>query len=317
VGPDLTIKKVGATTQGTVHVSPLGVRVVSITGTARLFYYRDCLGSVVATSLPGGVQSAGYRYSPYGPIFKSGETTANASGLGYTGALQLSEGLIYLNARVYNPQMRRFLQADGVDSVRYSYVRGDPVGFTDPTGRQRDPSGGKPTVSAGTAADAVYGPAGARGGDFVDAAGDPLPDPPRWNPTADPTSAGGANSDCAGRCYGTDLVDKFFTSDMRYAQWSELPTFLQVVLGVVSFVSKLSLFGLPAIAALIVNDARRRFRYDGLVTARSRHLRPDFVTKTCPCSDRFLARQAPPPSPGRSSCGRRRTRSRNGRRSSG
>ena len=66
-----------------------------------------------------------------------GETAANASELGYTGALTLSNGMVYLHARVYAPAMRQFLQPDNVDAARYSYVGGDPVNHIDPSGHTR------------------------------------------------------------------------------------------------------------------------------------------------------------------------------------
>src|SRR5207237_7869635 len=60
---------------------------------------------------------------------------------GYADALKLSEGLLYMRARVYDPRSRRFLQADTVDSRRYSYVAGDPTNYRDPSGHvaARDP----------------------------------------------------------------------------------------------------------------------------------------------------------------------------------
>ena len=66
------------------------------------------------------------------------------SNRGFTGHEQISElsGLIHMNARVYDSDIGRFLSADPVlqaplDSQsynRYSYVRNNPLKFTDPTG---------------------------------------------------------------------------------------------------------------------------------------------------------------------------------------
>ena len=118
-----------------------GLRIATATPSATggyssiLYYHRDRLGSVIATSTPGGVVGAQYRYTVYGVVDKRvGETAANASDLGYTGALTLSNGLVYLHARVYAPWGRIFLQPDNVDPRRYAYAGGDPVNAIDPGG---------------------------------------------------------------------------------------------------------------------------------------------------------------------------------------
>ncbi|MGD8325916.1 MAG: RHS repeat-associated core domain-containing protein [Sphingomonadales bacterium] len=68
---------------------------------------------------------------------------ANRKALGsrfqYTGQIAISEvGLYYYKARFYAPSLGRFLQADPlgyVDGLNfYTYVGGDPVNLTDPTG---------------------------------------------------------------------------------------------------------------------------------------------------------------------------------------
>jgi RHS repeat-associated protein len=130
--------------QHNVHILLEGVRIASVRNTfaprlessqSILYYHRDRLGSVVATSLAGGKPGASYRYTPYGALDVSqGVTAETESELGYTGARRLSGDLVNLNARVYDPRMRRFLQADDVDTLRYTYVAGDPVNRTDPTG---------------------------------------------------------------------------------------------------------------------------------------------------------------------------------------
>jgi len=132
VGGVLTINN---GTTGAAHVLLGGSRVATVSGVNILYYHRDRLGSIVGTSTNGGVAGAKYRYDVYGLADKpSGETITNASELGYTGALRLSEGLVYLNARVYDPKTRRFLQPDNVDSRRYAYAGGDPVDSIDPGG---------------------------------------------------------------------------------------------------------------------------------------------------------------------------------------
>ena len=101
------------------------------------YLHRDRLGSVIAVSKPGATTAAvQWRYLPYGAVdTTSGSETADArSDWGYTGALKLGGGLLWMRARVYDPSSKRFLQADDVDSKRYSYADGDPTNQFDPTG---------------------------------------------------------------------------------------------------------------------------------------------------------------------------------------
>jgi RHS repeat-associated protein len=77
-----------------------------------------------------------YRYDLHGNLAAGSESGDTGSEIGYTGGLRLSEGLVYLGARVYDPTLRQFLQPDNVDSHRYSYVHGDPSNRVDPTGHE-------------------------------------------------------------------------------------------------------------------------------------------------------------------------------------
>jgi RHS repeat-associated protein len=136
--------------QVAVHVLLAGARVASIRSTAPgattpdvLYYHRDRQGSVVATTVTGGLVGERYRYAPYGSLERTEVVTGNAaSELGYTGGQKLSGGLLLLGARVYDPEARRWLSPDAVDLLRYTYVDGDPANFVDPSGRRRyDPDG--------------------------------------------------------------------------------------------------------------------------------------------------------------------------------
>ncbi len=77
----------------------------------------------------------------FGPL----ELTSKA----YTGHESAEEvGIIHMNGRIYDPKLARFMQADPfIDGVtdsqgynRYTYVRNNPLAYTDPTGFKR--SGG-------------------------------------------------------------------------------------------------------------------------------------------------------------------------------
>jgi RHS repeat-associated protein len=124
-----------ATVEADYHVLLAATRIVSVSPSRTLYYYRSRLGTVVATSLAGGVLGAQYRYDPYGKLQVAlNETAATASEYGYTNALRLTGDLWHLKARVYDAATRVFLQPDSVDRYRYAYVWGDPANLSDPTG---------------------------------------------------------------------------------------------------------------------------------------------------------------------------------------
>lgn len=145
VGQDATIivKKKGAeepVTETAGHILVGQTRVASVTPTSLLYYHQDRLGSIIATTLDGGRHGRNYRYGHYGKDIavegEEGEGLAAESELGFTGALRLSQGLLHLNARVYDPQLRRFLQPDTEDGLRYTYAAGDPANLVDPSGHR-------------------------------------------------------------------------------------------------------------------------------------------------------------------------------------
>jgi len=67
---------------------------------------------------------------------------------GRDGVVTDGNGLYYMRARYYNPEIRRFVSQDlllgvvidGQSLNRYAYVGGNPVGFVDPLGLARDGS---------------------------------------------------------------------------------------------------------------------------------------------------------------------------------
>jgi RHS repeat-associated protein len=105
------------------------------------YLHTDHLGSAsLATDATGGVASE-MRYYPYGQT-RSGTMATDRR---YTGQRwEAGIGLYDYNARYYDPALGRFVQADSVvpsmespqDFNRYSYVRGNPLKYVDPSGHE-------------------------------------------------------------------------------------------------------------------------------------------------------------------------------------
>ena len=103
------------------------------------YHVNDGLGSVRQLADPMGQVVQGYSFSPFGvPLGESG-----GDPYGYTGEQWDGEAeVLYLRARMYQPEMGRFISSDpwpgdmsSPQSLnRYSYVENDPINATDPSG---------------------------------------------------------------------------------------------------------------------------------------------------------------------------------------
>ncbi len=122
--------------------------------TAQEYYFHyDYRGSVVAISDSSGDVVARYGYTPFGTRYDALEfaeqNQAITTPFGYNGrdgVITDANGLIYMRARYYSPELRRFVSKDPIRGDisdlgslnRYVYVGSDPVNFVDPSGLTKD-----------------------------------------------------------------------------------------------------------------------------------------------------------------------------------
>ena len=127
----------------TKYVYGLGLIGEEKFGTFKTYHF-DYRGSTSAiTDIYGNITDT-FSYDTYGNLLsRSGHYTDTPFMYnGRDGVMTDNNGLIYMRARYYCPELRRFINADILhgeisDSTslnRYSYVNGNPVSFVDPFG---------------------------------------------------------------------------------------------------------------------------------------------------------------------------------------
>ncbi len=113
------------------------------------YFHKDHLGSIAVITDESGAVVERLSYDAWGKRrFVTGaddpnETVGSLTDRGYTGHEHLQEvGLVHMNGRIYDPLLGRFMSADpfiqdpfDTQSLnRYSYVKNNPLAFTDPSG---------------------------------------------------------------------------------------------------------------------------------------------------------------------------------------
>ena len=106
------------------------------------YVYTDPQGTPLAEADVNGNITATYNYTPYGSMAPN--MSAPPNGPGYTGHVNDPDtGLVYMQARYYDPAVGRFLSTDPVGPSpgnlfhfsRYDYAANNPIINIDPTGR--------------------------------------------------------------------------------------------------------------------------------------------------------------------------------------
>jgi RHS repeat-associated protein len=105
-------------------------------------YHFDFRGSTVALTDETAQVIERFQYSPYGLLLNGDATQTPFLFNGMYGVMTDGNGLYYMRARFYSPEIRRFVNQDillgdiveGQTLNRYAYVIGQPISYVDPFG---------------------------------------------------------------------------------------------------------------------------------------------------------------------------------------
>jgi RHS repeat-associated protein len=111
-----------------------GKQIAKVEGSKKYFYHTDHLGSTRAITDEQGKVTGRFEYQPYG---LEENTVAGDDTLTFTGKIQdAPTGLMYFNARYYDPTLGRFITEDPAKDRGnwYIYCGNGPLKYIDPTG---------------------------------------------------------------------------------------------------------------------------------------------------------------------------------------
>ena len=96
-------------------------------------------GSTIALTDASGAVTDRVVYSPYGTVtHRTGSTDTPYLYVGQLGVMTEPNGLLYMRARYYSPELRRFINADPIGFAGgmnwYQYANGNPISYVDPSG---------------------------------------------------------------------------------------------------------------------------------------------------------------------------------------
>ena len=126
------------------YIYGLGL-IMHVEGGEYATYHFDNRGSTVAITNKNGSTIANYTYGPYGELLnKTGKVTTPFLYNGKYGVETDANGLYYMRARYYNPEIKRFINQDVVQGSldnaitlnRFAYANGNPISYLDPFGTE-------------------------------------------------------------------------------------------------------------------------------------------------------------------------------------
>jgi len=135
---DVEISEIGET-RNTSYFFANGERIAELNSTgSKNLYLSDHLGSSSVLVTEDGVLLDRISYNPFGSLKSGGEN----SKYNYNSKELDDTGLLYYGARYYNPTLMRWTQPDWIIQDiydpqglnRYSYVKNNPLKYTDPSG---------------------------------------------------------------------------------------------------------------------------------------------------------------------------------------
>ncbi|WP_410068640.1 polymorphic toxin-type HINT domain-containing protein [Ruminococcus sp.] len=134
----LTAEKEGDTTY---YIYGIGL-IAQENGNEYLIYHFNNIGSTEAVTNIDGEIVETFDYGPYGELLSENKCGIMFLYNGELGVATDSNGLYYMRARYYNPEIKRFINQDVMTGSivntptlnRYAYVNGNPISLNDPFG---------------------------------------------------------------------------------------------------------------------------------------------------------------------------------------